>query len=97
MLERCKEQSSSREDELFALELIHQSRAFLSRSTFQRSLCMVLVKSSRVRPRLINSGKITGLSVILKLSSATGNLGKIAFSDKPSIVLLRRFYVNKLN
>ena len=97
MLERCKEQSSSRENELFAFELIHQSRAFLSRSTFQRSLCMVLVKSSRVRRRLINSGKITGLSVILRLSSATGNLEKIAFSDKPSIVLLRRFYVNKLN
>ena len=32
-----------------------------------------------------------------RLSSATGNLVKIAFSDKPSTVLLRRFYVNKLN
>ena len=31
------------------------------------------------------------------LSSATGNLVKTAFSDKPSTVLLRRFYVNKLN
>lgn len=57
---------------------------------------MVLASSSRVRWHLISSGKITGLSVILRLSSATGNLVKIVFSDKLLTVLLRRFYLNEL-
>lgn len=49
-----------------------------------------------MRWHLISSGKITGLSVILRLSSATGNLVKIVFSDKLLTVLLRRFYLNEL-
>ena len=46
------------------MSYIHQSRAFLSRSTFQRSLCMVLAKRSRVRTALNYTCK-TGFTKVL--------------------------------
>ena len=45
---------------------------------------------------LISSGKITVLPIILRSSPVTGNLVKIAYSDKLSTVLLRRFSLNEL-